>query len=1009
MKKPSRFFVNFSIAWFSAMTVGPCRSVRPRRHVWGQFPYCPGWLAFILVACLVCSPAHADDNPPPGAELEAKFTCSLQPVWDDRRSGANLDGFFYLPNVGPTEYIVGGYGNRNKTLLASDCVLTLRDPAYLAAPVGWQLIWKDTGSGARLDGSMWRPIPPSGDYRCLGHVPQEGYDEPYIPNYRCVHASFTEKLVTDEVIWSDKGSRANKQVTMLRLPNTYSFVAIGARVGQLEAYDLRVDHSAPAGNLVVVQADRSDSSANQVADTESADEESKGATIPESTDMEAEAGRPLKTGNVETQTDADDDKAARLRAVAEAALAAEDFDLATDYLARLRALRSDAPEVAEEQRNPATTRQEQADDQTPEPGEQRVVHADTSDSPSVDEAIEDHPKASEADDEVSFTTDELEASNKSSAQTIMDDSEMNNEKFVQAERIETESQAARLMSAEKSELAAEDIGLTTDYLARQRALRSDSPTVAEGEQSPVATRQEQADDQIPEPGEQRVVHADTSDSPSVDEAIEGHPKASEADDEVSFTTDELEASNKSSAQTIMDDSEMNNEKFVQAERIETESEAARLRAIDKSELAAEDIGLTTDYLARQRALRSDSPEVAEEQRSPAATRQEQTDGHAPEPGEQRVVQADTGNIKFGDETPVQTERIETEIEPSNTNETASQTDNNVLEAFDGTNDSPLANLVPEIDIKISETVYILIFLFTAAAFGYFLPGMKKKLWLLIAVLLLILIYFGIKSYASHIAEKEIDKAIDKVSEFVNVNYKSVSVDLFGMDVRISDIFVTPSFDTKQNIVIDEIIIRDIDDKSDIPAFMSISVHGVELKIDDFEQLSELEKLGYPDELFVDLGMDYVFANDELSVNDLFIKIDDLGELSVDFRLGNLSIQQPGIFKLLFMYPEILLYELQIELDVVPLVERYIESGAEEFNISKAEFKSKAIEAIEQDIKNAGNTDHFFYISYLVLKKNYIDKPDELSISMSPKSSYQQLGQIQNLSLEELDYINLRVE
>ena len=835
------------------------------RHVWGQRPpYYPGWLAFILVACLLCSPAHADDNPPPDAELEARFTCSLQPIWDDRRSGADLDGFFYLPNVGPTEYIVGGYGNRNKTLLASDCVLTLRDSAYLAAPMGWELIWKDKGSGARLDGSMWRPVPPSEDYRCLGHVPQEGYDEPYIPNYRCVHASFTEKLIADKVIWSDKGSGANKQVTMLRLPNTYSFVAVEARVGQLEAYDLRVDHSASTGDVVVVQADRSDSSANEVADTGAVNEESSGATIPEAVSTAAEAEQPLKTSEVETQADTADDEAARLRAVAEAALAAADFDLAADYLARLRALQSDSPAAAEEEQGPAATKQEQADDQTPEPGEQRVIQADTSDSPSADKAIEQQPQA-------------------------------------------------------------------------------------------------------------------------------------------------LEAGNEPPAQTIMDDSEMKNEDFVQAERIEPKNEAARLTAAEKLPLAAEDDGLTTDDTVSQRALRPDSPETVERQRTLATTRQKQTDDQAPEPGEERVVQADTVNVQPGDETPIQAERIESEIEPSNTNGTASQTDNNVLEPDQGTNDSPFADIVPEIDIKISEAVYLLMFLFTVAAIGYFLPGMKKKLWLLIAVLLLLLIYFGIKSYASNIAEKEINKAIGEVSKFVNVNYKSVGVDLFGMDVRISDIIVIPGFDTKQHIEIDEIIIRDIDDKSDIPAFMSVLIHGIKLNADDIEQLPALEQLGYTDELSVDLGMDYVFANDELRVNDLFIKIDDLGELSVDFHLGNLSNQQLSFINLLFSYPEILLYELQIELDVVPLVERYIEAGAEELNISEAEFKSKEIEAIEQAIKNTGSTDNLLYISYLTLKKNYIDEPEEITISMSPTSSYQQLGQIQNLSLEELDYINLQVE
>ena len=261
-----------------------CQIHKSARHILlrhaGKRPvlrsYSPGWFAVILAVCLVCSPAQADDNPPPGATLEATFTCSLQPVWNDKRSRADLDGFFYLPNVGPTEYIVGGYGNRNKTLLTSDCVLTLRDPAYLAAPAGWELVWKDKGSGAMLDGSMWRAIPPSEDYRCVGHVPQEGYDEPYIPNYRCVHAAFTEELVTGEMIWSDKGSGADKPVTMLHLPNTRSFVAVGARVEQLEAYDLRVDHSTATGEVVVVQAGGSGSTTSGEANADSSPEQPEG-------------------------------------------------------------------------------------------------------------------------------------------------------------------------------------------------------------------------------------------------------------------------------------------------------------------------------------------------------------------------------------------------------------------------------------------------------------------------------------------------------------------------------------------------------------------------------------------------------------------------------------------------------------------------------------------------------------------------------------------------------------
>ena len=358
------------------MNIGHANT-RPSHSAWEQRPHYPGRLAFILTACLVCSPVHADDNPPPDATLEAKFTCSLQPVWNDKRSRAALDGFFYLPNVGPTEYIIGGYGNRNKTLLSSDCVLTLRDPAYLAAPAGWELVWKDKGSGARLDGSVWRAVPPDETYRCVGHVPQEGYDEPYIPNYRCVHVAFTKEIVTGEMIWSDKGSGADKQVTMLHLPNTRSFVAVGARVEQLEAYDLRVGRSTATGDVVVVQAGGSDSSANEATDAEPAGEEASSAAATQSAVVEAEAGQPLNTGGVEARPDAADSGAARLRAAAEAALAAEDFDRAADYLARLRALRPGSAEVAEGEREPSAARQAQADSNASEPGNRTAAHADT--------------------------------------------------------------------------------------------------------------------------------------------------------------------------------------------------------------------------------------------------------------------------------------------------------------------------------------------------------------------------------------------------------------------------------------------------------------------------------------------------------------------------------------------------------------------------------------------------------------------------------------------------------
>ena len=200
-------------------------------------------LLFIFSIFLVNLQSYAEPETKveAGPGIDTNLTCSLVAAWNDKGSRADLDGFFYLPYVGDAEFIIGGYGTQDRKLTPTDCVVTAQNSDYLVSPIGWELIWKDKGSGARQDGSMWRAIPPGDDYRCVGHVPQEGYEEPALPKYRCIHISLTEKVVTSDLIWSDKGSGSRKKVTMFRLPNSASFVAVEGRLAQLEVYDLKTD------------------------------------------------------------------------------------------------------------------------------------------------------------------------------------------------------------------------------------------------------------------------------------------------------------------------------------------------------------------------------------------------------------------------------------------------------------------------------------------------------------------------------------------------------------------------------------------------------------------------------------------------------------------------------------------------------------------------------------------------------------------------------------------------
>jgi len=182
--------------------------------------------------------------------LETKFTCKQTLKWDDGGSGADLDGYFYIPSVGQSEYIIGGYATQKENS-ANSCVVTVSEPAnnpqetprLLVAPIDWKQIWKDKGSGARKDGSMWEAVPPDSNYKCLGTIPQLGYNKPNLPNYRCVHSSLTKKFVINTIAWSDKGSGADIDVTMFKLPNTGSFTTVAARMSKIEAYDLNANAS----------------------------------------------------------------------------------------------------------------------------------------------------------------------------------------------------------------------------------------------------------------------------------------------------------------------------------------------------------------------------------------------------------------------------------------------------------------------------------------------------------------------------------------------------------------------------------------------------------------------------------------------------------------------------------------------------------------------------------------------------------------------------------------------
>ncbi len=156
--------------------------------------------------------------------LKFGTTSTFELKWNDRGSGANMDGAFYRPIPEAGFFVIGDYGQDNYSEPRGTVITVTEidpDPAnpLLKPPVGFAQIWNDKGSGADRDGSFWQPLPPNG-YVALGCVSQTGYKTPSVADYRCLRLDQVKLVETSSLIWNDRGSGADEDVSVYRISVT---------------------------------------------------------------------------------------------------------------------------------------------------------------------------------------------------------------------------------------------------------------------------------------------------------------------------------------------------------------------------------------------------------------------------------------------------------------------------------------------------------------------------------------------------------------------------------------------------------------------------------------------------------------------------------------------------------------------------------------------------------------------------------------------------------------------
>jgi hypothetical protein len=142
-------------------------------------------------------------------DLAIKLVNQFELVWWDKGSGGAYDGAYYKPIVPSGYYSLGHYGqaNYNTPIGVIVAVKELKSGA-LASPTDYELVWKDKGSGADMDGAFWRPIPPNG-YVALGLVATRNYNKPSLDEVKCVRQDLVVQGQPGAQVWIDKGTGAD--------------------------------------------------------------------------------------------------------------------------------------------------------------------------------------------------------------------------------------------------------------------------------------------------------------------------------------------------------------------------------------------------------------------------------------------------------------------------------------------------------------------------------------------------------------------------------------------------------------------------------------------------------------------------------------------------------------------------------------------------------------------------------------------------------------------------------
>lgn len=246
-------------------------------------------------------------------------------------------------------------------------------------------------------------------------------------------------------------------------------------------------------------------------------------------------------------------------------------------------------------------------------------------------------------------------------------------------------------------------------------------------------------------------------------------------------------------------------------------------------------------------------------------------------------------------------------------------------------------------------------------------------------------WFGATAYANNLARQQIDQELLDARDLADIQYDDVQVDLLTRSVSLKHVSIAPA-NGGEPVLIEELILDEFDQSSDIPSFLSAKILGAQVNAASLGELGDrIRELGYPETLSLNSDISYRYDDlgRELDINNLSLSADDAGTLNARLKLGNIQLgtDEMAFFRLIFGYPNLLVHGAELTFTDRSLVERIMQQRGKAEGLTGDQATNKTLAALDVEIANTKDPLGKEILSQF---RRFIASPDTFSVTVQPE-------------------------